>query len=303
MTAEVSWPALVRCPGPGCGGPLKHRVPKDKGSALVCGRCHTLYPVLGQVPILVPEPAIYLAEHRDAVLAALAEAGEADLAAVSMVQALVAFAPKVAARPFSDDWVDSEAQGGLPPHPHLDADRPGHAGLATLLSAHAAHGLAARVQALYRPRPKGAVVELGCGAAPVLAPPPGVTHVVADLSLRAALTAASRSGAAGLVADAQALPFRPGRVSTLVALNLVDLLDDVGAFLDGAHHALARGGSLLVATPEPSLGLGDDEALQDVLQGAGFEISGVEDGVPWLRPHTERHLEVYLTQVVVARPA
>lgn len=296
---RVSWPSLVRCPG--CAGALRHRNPQDSETPLVCRACRTLYPILGGVPILVPEPATYLAQHRDAVLAALAEAGLAELAAVSTVQALVAAAPKVALLPFSDDWVASEAQGHLPPHPELDPAHPGHAALATLLSNHAAHGLAARVHALARLRGGGAVVELGCGAAPVLSPPEGTLHLVVDRSLRAVLTSAQRSRAVGLVADAEALPLRPGKVAALVALNLVDLLDDVGAFLAGAREALGRRGILVLATPEPSLGAGDDGVLQEVLRGAGFEVRAVEDGVFWVRPHGGRHLEIYLVQVVVAR--
>ena len=33
---------------------------------------------------------------------------------------------------------------------------------------------------------------------------------------------------------------------------------------------------------------------------AGLTIVDVDDGVPWLRPHGARHVEVYLVRVIVA---
>jgi SAM-dependent methyltransferase len=82
------------------------------------------------------------------------------------------------------------------------------------------------------------IVEVGPGAgglSSLIAPRAKKRHVIVDQSLRCVLLARSRARVAagthadrvrGVVASAEALPFADGSVDTLVAENLVDLLDD-----------------------------------------------------------------------------
>ena len=55
--------------------------------------------------------------------------------------------------------------------------------------------------------------------------------------------------------------------------------------------------------PNPALGLpdGPPELLDEVATGAGFEVTGRADGVPWLRLHSEREVQVFFVRLLVLR--
>ena len=59
--------------------------------------------------------------------------------------------------------------------------------------------------------------------------------------------------------------------------------------------------TLLLSTPDPALGLpgGPAELLDEVATGAGLEVTGRADGVPWLRVHSEREVQVFFVRLLV----
>lgn len=105
-----------------------------------------------------------------------------------------------------------------------------------------------------------------------------------------------------MVMNAQALPVRKGTLHLLVAEHVVDLLDEPFDFLTQARAALHKQGSLLITTPEPSLGFGEDDALEGLAVRAKFRVQERRDGLPWLRVNSSRFVETYLVQALALSP-
>ncbi len=279
--------SLLACPS--CSGPLaSQRLPAGAG-VLRCVDCGP-YPVLAGVPVLVPSPSAWCAAYHDAALAALASRQLATPPVVRVLEDFAAAAADEEPRRFGNDWTPEEARGEAPVPLHA-----GEAG-AVLSALREARGprqwLAARVG------PDEALLEVGCGAGPLkrtLGRRRGV-HVVMDLSLEAVLTAAVK-GVHGVVGDACALPFRDGAFTTVVAENVIDLLDEPHAFATHARRVAAR---LLLSTPDPSLGTHLDEALEALLSRQGLEVVARADGLPWTRTNSPRFVETYLCLAVEA---
>lgn len=268
------------------GDPVTHRALRTEGPLL--RNDAGAWPVLGGVPILVPEPARFLAARRDATIAALVEGGlwtdaDADL--------LTAFATGVRnAEPEGDarDFLaDEEGPIDVVPGPA--------AALVREVLAARAH-LAERVVAAVG---DGPLVEVGCGAGTVTRRLSGPRWVL-DTSLRALLTACEDPDAVPVVADAAALPLRDRSVGTLVAANVVDVLPAPDVFLAEAARVLTPGGRLVLSTPDPALGSGDDGALDAALGDVGLRVVATEDGLPWVRSHGPRHHQLYVARLVVA---
>ena len=285
---------VIACPQAACAGRL--RGPAGRGAGVArCGRCGSLYPVLAGIPVAVPAPAHWVAAHRDGVLAALAEHGAATRAAVAVVREFAAAAPDAEPVRFGDDWLD--AAGATPP---------GAVGAALASLAGLPGPDAALDDAV--PGRLGTVLDLGAGAGDLAARlrRRAARVVVADLSLRAVLRARKRAGGgaavAGAVVDADQLGLARGRLDAAFAANLIDLIDAPEALLEALAHGVRRGGRVALSTPQPGLGDPDDdpEALRAALGRAGFRIDGERDGVPWLRAHRARYVQVYTCWVVAA---
>lgn len=288
------WSAVLRCPR--CGGAL------DLGQHLArCSVCGP-YPLLGDVPVLVADPSGYCAQFHDAILAALAEHDLAEREVVAVVEAFAEGRSEVA-QAFGDDWTSHEASGSKAPPPVKGA---GAKALSSLVKVAQEEGPAQWIAS--RLSHVKLTLEVGCGAgerSEVLA-----QHcerlLVGDLSLRAVFRARSRAArheaeVAGVVMDAQALPSKHGAVDLLVAEHVVDLLEDPFEFLQQARRVLSRKGELLVTTPEPSLGFGEDDALENLAKRAKFKVKERRDGLPWLRVNSSRFVECYLVQALALR--
>ena len=299
---------LVSCAFPDCGG----RLTRDdvRGAVLRCRRCEAPYPILGDVPILVSDPARYLAEHHDAVLATLAEKG---LATHDSMRVLADFASQAAhpePRTFGDDWVPGE-EGSLPARATAATETEASRAFASFLEIARDEPLEDRLAEMLGGR-GGTIVEVGPGAGTLSARLARRAQrlVLADWSFRAVLRASrsARAGGttgaaeiAGLVCDAEQLPLRAGKARAIVAANVIDLLDQPGAFLGGAAHALSRSGKLLLSTPAPELGLSTGEPiLSELVAAAGLHVREVRDGLPWIRAHGPRHFQVYFVQAILA---
>jgi SAM-dependent methyltransferase len=303
---------VAACPLADCGGRLEIRPggrsvdDRLRVGLLGCSACQSLYPVLAGVPVLVPDPAAWLAGYRESVLAALAEAGEASPEAVSLIDSFCRGVPGAEPLRFGDDWTAAEA-GAAPVRPP-ESGEAGRA-FARFLDAAADRGPDDTLMALLDGE-LGTVWEVGCGAGTLsrrLRTRAG-RLVVSDLSLRAALRARDAAGAvtgaplAAAVIDAESIGILPGAVDTVVAAELVDLLDHPERFVAGVADALAVGGRLALATPAPSLGEpGDDDVLAEVIDSAGLTIAEARDAVPWIRAHDRRYYQVYFARVVIAR--
>ncbi len=278
----------------------------DPRGVLACSECGAPFPVLAGVAVIVPQPEVWLAARRDAVLASLAEAG---LAAPEVVELCDLFAGAGrGAEParFADDWVAAETGEPWPEVPDAHADSFGD-----FVRVARDSRPAALVPRLLAGQPPGAVLELGVGAGEVAAAlaPAAERMIVADLSLRAVLRTLARVRAvapglelAGAVVDADAVRLRPESIDTVVAANLIDLLDYPEALIEEVAAGLRPGGRTVVTTPDPALGDPmDEDRLAPLIERAGLEIAADEPFVPWLRPHRDREWQVYFVRALLAR--
>ncbi|MBL8909097.1 MAG: class I SAM-dependent methyltransferase [Archangium sp.] len=264
-----------------------------------CAACGP-YPLLGGVPILLADPFTYCAQFRDSILATLAEHDLADRTAVAVIDAFSR--GRGTSEVFADDWTEHEATSSAPP-------TFAHASLKKLAAEAKKNGPGPWLEKKLAQR--GTVLEVGCGAgerSEALAA--SVDRLlIGDRSLRAVLQATRRVRLAleddaqveGVVLDAEQLPIRKRALDCIIAENVVDLLDAPEDFFAGAHAALKKGGSLLLTTPEPSLGSEDDSAVEHLARQAKFKVVQKSDGLPWVRINSSRFVEVYLVQALALR--
>lgn len=282
------WQSVLRCPA--CGGRLS-----DAGVLVRCAACGP-FPVLAGVPVLVTDPYTWCARFRESVLATLAEFDAADAQTVEVVRA---FADESNAAPesFGDDWTAHELRGEDAPTPVRGVAAKT---LKTLFAQAQQSGPGAWLASQVPARVKVAF-EVGCGAGErsELLAQRAEKLVVADLSLRAVITArrrAARFGAEvfGAVVDAENLPLAAGSVDVLMAEHVVDLLDGPDGFFRSAARAVTKQGRVLVTTPEPI-------QLEALAAAAKLKVIAEADGLPWLRINSERFVEVYLVRALSLR--
>lgn len=292
-----SWLAQVlRCPR--CGSALELAAQLARCAA--CGP----YPILGGVPVLVADPSGYCARFHDAILATLAEQGLADRESVAVVESFAegrSDSPEV----FGDDWTSHEASGGEAPVPVKGAAT---RALKSLLDVAREDGPARWLER--NMEPVKLALEIGCGAgerSEVIAKH-AERVLVGDLSLRAVFQARARASredadVEGVVMNAEALPVRHGALDLLVAEHVIDLLDEPFEFFARARKVLRKKGKLLLTTPEPSLGFGEDDAVEQLALRAKFRVNERRDGLPWLRINSSRFVECYLVQALALSPS
>jgi SAM-dependent methyltransferase len=304
---------VLGCAAPGCTGklrPIEGEGPLTDG-VIRCRKCKTDYPVLGGVPILVPGPDTFIASYRDAVVASLAEARLLSRSGQRLIEAFAKRSPRTEPQRFGDDWVPGEGEGKertVHAHPGLSSEA-----FDAFLESASSPTFPERLLEMLGGRSLGTVLELGPGAGSLSR---HLRHhskrlIVADLSLRATLRALSacREGEGapveGAVVDAEQLPLRHGAARTIVAANLIDLLDHPAAFLSGVADGLPGNGRLVLSTPSPGFGFpeGDSQILDGLVERSGLVVREAKDGLPWIRAHGPRHFEVYFVRALVAEHA
>ncbi|MCA9491179.1 MAG: class I SAM-dependent methyltransferase [Myxococcales bacterium] len=251
-----------------------------------------VWPVLGGVPILVPDPARWLRGAREHVLAALGEVGRLGADDVALLDAFCAAVRGVDAAAIDDDFLADE-EGPI------DVVVGPSAPLVTALLGRRAEV----VERLVSQVGPGPVLEIGCGAGTATRRIGARPLVVVDRSLRALLRATAGTDAQPVVGLAEALPVASEAFGTVVAAHVIDLLDDPGAFVTEVARILRSGGRFVLSTPDPALGAagGTDEAVVDLLEDEGLTVVEDLDGLPWVRSHGPRHHQLYVVRLVVAR--
>lgn len=256
------------------------------------GRC---YPVIGGIPFLVPDPAGYMASHRDAILAWLVEGGIATPGCVELVRRLCDEVRGAAAASFADDW--TAAEGGAKVAPFASGiDGPLGSGLRDLLGSlgDPRDVLVEAVDDAWH------VVEVGPGAGLLAERLADRDLLLVDVSPRALTVARERAPNAALaVMEAEMLALAPESVDAIVAANVVDLLAHPLGFIERAAQALAPRGVLVMTTPDPWPWEERRDGAEELLSHVGLELTRFDDGLPWFREHGPRELQLYLAQLVV----
>ncbi len=281
------------------GTPLRGRPGR---AGLLHGGGDRTFPVVGGVPVLVPDAAAWCSAHHDAAVATLAAAGLLDDDALAVLQACAAAGDADAAA-FVDDFTPDEARDAPPP-------RIAHRALGALVEDAVAGGPLAWIAAQLPETTHALELGPGAGGLTSLLGPHARRSVWAlDVSLRAVLLAMARGGpkVRGVVGDACALPFADGSFDLVVAMNVVDVVDAPTALLQDVARVLAPGGRFVLTTPTPSLHARaddgrppDDRVVDRALRAAGLVVQDAEDGILWPRVHGSRHVELWVCRGIVA---
>lgn len=269
---------------------------------LECAECELAWPVLGGVPLMLPNPGSYLASYRESVLASLVEHERGTTAALKLVDQFSAgYAPEPMR--YADDWTSHESGG---PKPVIDAGSSALSAFQKLTDEDRRHGLHNTVLKLLDSQHYHAIIEVGPGAG-------GISRMLAkrcdklvlvDLSLRSLLCSQGATDGdaevAAVLGDVGTLEMAADCASAVVAANVVDLLEEPERFLLAASRWLIRQGEFVLTTPDPSLGGDNDDSLRDMLESLEYKIDELEDGIPWLRAHSARYSQVYWLQALRA---
>ena len=255
------------------------------------------YPTIGGVPFLVPDPAGYIASHRDAILAWIVEGGMATPASVEVVRRFSDDVRGVTAASFADDWTAAEGGATVAPFASGLANRLG-SGLRDLLGSlgDPRDVLVAAIEDAWY------VVEVGPGAGLLAERLADRDLLLVDVSPRALTMARERAPKAAVaVMEAESLALAPGSVDAVIAANVVDLLADPLGFIERAAQALAPDGVLVMTSPDPWPWDGQRAVAEELLSHVGLELTRFEDGLAWPREHGPRELQLYLSQLVVGK--
>jgi SAM-dependent methyltransferase len=259
-----------------------------------CTSCDWQAPVLQGIVFAFADPAGYAADHRDSILASLAEHGALTQRAVELVVDFAGRVPHSDRRPalYEDDWTEAEVSGrerSLPESPAAQE-------LVSWLSRHERESPRAFIES-HLPVSAQSALEIGPGAGELT----GVlaarcsSVLVVDRSLRALLGARARAGQPiqAVLGDASALELEGPGAEIVVCANVIDLVDEPAALAERLAEWTAASGRLLLTTPRPDLASGEDGAVGALLEEAGFQLDEVRDGLPWLRWHSQRNQQLY----------
>ena len=272
------------------------------GPILACEACDALYPVLGGIPILLQDVMPWVAAHSESILSALALNDSLRSEDLELIRSIAELVPSDLQLSFARDW-DLKEEEALR---NGDHDRLELApGLEAVLSVAPERCLYGFVKSLLS-RLSGPMLEVGAGVGVFTETLAGTGYPVTavDNNLRALLRRKDViPGVDKVVADASYLPFADDSFGAVVALNLVDLLDQPEDFVTEANRVLREDGMLLVSTPDPSLGVpdGDRSRLVRIVEECGFSVVRQEDGLLWARQAQLFEVQIFSTQVVCAQ--
>jgi len=273
---EALAPVCPRCRAEGRGdhGLSLARIGARDGAVIEAGalhctlaECHNEYPIIDAIPILVPDPARFLANSQTQVL----ERDDLPADALSALgDAIGPGTPFEASRHHlgayaHDHWAEFDPEIGTPRFAPGSVARALHAGLALLGEC----------------VPEGPALDVGCSVGRATAELAGAGEGLvlgADLNF-SMLRLAGRAQRSGRVAfarrrigvvydpvaftiptphaaridhwacDAMALPFAPGQFSRIAALNVLDCVPSPVALLQAIAALLAPGGGAVICSP------------------------------------------------------
>jgi uncharacterized protein YbaR (Trm112 family) len=101
--------ALLACPS--CGAKLSRFLGESEAA---CTGCEATFPVFADVPVLMADPVAYVAEHRTAILSALAELAECTPTELATVERWARRRGATTQRLFDDDFTRPEEHGSTP---------------------------------------------------------------------------------------------------------------------------------------------------------------------------------------------
>ena len=286
---------------PACCGSLT----EETASLLCCTECERQFPTFAQIPVLLTDSVSWVGSYRESILATLAVHECLSAMDVATVEAIADISGVSSLMSFACDWDRIEADD-TEQYQRLE-ERFQKSSLGAVIKANEANTLysyAARwLSAL-----SGDILEIGCGVGRFtsvigsLSDKPTRLHVM-DNNLKALMRCQEHMNADGFViGDAEALPYPDHSFDALVAMNLIDLLDAPDVFLDEASRVLRPAGLLILSTPEPALGIDDDDIGRTLrfISEAGFENIETHDGLIWPRVISPRQIQLYEAQLTSA---
>ncbi|MBL4632916.1 MAG: class I SAM-dependent methyltransferase [Kofleriaceae bacterium] len=288
---------------------------RTRTGILLCSSCERLWPILAGIPLLVDEPATYLAQYRESVLASLAEVNLASSKALSLIDDTIGSVRADAMR-YGDDWTagedTAEAHGDTTSDVASDAasDDRGEAKrlYLQLVKCNQEAGVTGTVLSMLGAAQKGLIVEAGPGAGEISRALAERCEqlLLLDFSLRSLLRARTKAhneeGAkvGAILCDLSQFDMASECADAIVAANVVDIIDEPQSFLRAASRWLKADSPFVMTTPDPSLGEGYDEALCEMLESLEYTIDDVRDDIPWLRRHSSRYSQLYWLQAICA---
>ncbi len=285
---------------------------RTRTGVLVCSSCERMWPILAGIPLLVDEPATYLAQYRESVLASLAEVNLATSAALERIDGFIGSVRADAMR-YGDDWTAGEASGDARTDTTSDAlaDDTSEAMhlYRKLAQCNQEAGVSGTVLSMLGAAPKGLIVEAGPGAGEISRALAERCQqlVLLDFSLRSLLRARTNAQGAkagakvgAILCDLSQFDMASECADAIVAANVVDIIDEPQSFLRAASRWLKVDSPFIMTTPDPSLGEGYDEALREMLENLEYTIDDVKDDIPWLRRHSARYSQLYWLQAICA---
>jgi SAM-dependent methyltransferase len=240
----------------------------------------------------------YVANHRDSVIASLAERDALTSKGLLLLDELAAGVPASDRVPalFEDDWTEEEESGDEREAPVADASYRKWIELCASDSP---------LQYIYAALPEtaGQAIEIGPGAglATEMLAERASSILLVDTSIRSLLTARDKApSASGVVSDASRLELPEMRADLIVAANVIDVCDEPEELLRRFADWLDVDGTLILTTPRPDLGSDDEELIVSLLKDVGLSVTHSRAALPWVRWHSHRNQQLYWVWAGVA---
>ena len=324
-TASTEFLRCPRCPNGSlttCGEP--DASDEIRFGFTACELCHTEYPILNGVLILVSNPREYVATHRSAILESVLE--------VECPSSVMTYVRQCVAAAWEHDKNEQPDESGC--WAYQRSHFPAHSVPETpitkfleLLPKIANDYWSVLIDELARLESAGYLLDVGCSVGSVFQrvqhlPVSYGGYVGCDMGFRGVYEARRRVFDSSkhttkqhvdfLVADASELPFDGSRISCLLASNIIDVTASPTRTVRGFCESVPIGGHLLISTPwywHSGLSVIDDalwnensseclSALIELVTSVpGFRATATHREVPWPLVVSERHLRLFLCDI------